>query len=602
MLDVNLEAMTKYYPDLKVRITKHLANVNDFTRVQSKFGGYTLQNKSGLFVHSSYNPQREAGSFVESFSLNNEDTILIFGLGLGYYLPILRQKFQDKKLIVIEPSLEIFNEALQVQDFTEYLKDELIVFLVDLPPYIVGTIVDSFINENKIKSLYIKQLSFHNRMFAEYIRDVKDNLSKQILSKRGNIGTEIVFSQTWLYNTIKNLKYLGTNPSVGHLKNIFSGKPVIIVSAGPSLEKNVHLLKGAYNKSLIIAVGSSINILEKNGVIPHFIVGVDGSAPEARIFEKVKSTKPIFIYSNIVHHRALDVYKGKQFWMNIACEYPFYNKFYSDVPVFRAGPSVANITLDLVYWLNPSAVILVGQDLAYTGNYRYAKGNIHGDDPEMMAELEVEDTNEFIVVKDIHGDEIYTKSDLLLMKNWFEDYVGFFNKDEGIYNCTEGGTPIKGIPNISLNYALQKYCTREYNMDDLLKKGYNISSDINLEKFNQFILDTTTDLNICKKLSKKRIDKTYKLFNAKDKKNFSRKYREIELLTEELESNNSYKELIIHTGNQYITTITTGVHNKINTIEDIQEKRNVLLEGLIKQYLYIHKSIETADAALREVD
>jgi len=115
-----------------------------------------------------------------------------------------------------------------------------------------------------------------------------------------------------------------------NIKNVLVGKfkgiPGILVSAGPSLEKNIHLLKGLEDKCVIMAAGTAVRIMEDFGLAPHFMVGIDAGAKEGEIHSNVKNKDIYFIYSNQVSTYSVDGYKGPKFVMffpkrALGCQY-----------------------------------------------------------------------------------------------------------------------------------------------------------------------------------------------------------------------------------------------------------------------------------------
>ncbi|WP_209121465.1 6-hydroxymethylpterin diphosphokinase MptE-like protein [Alkalihalobacillus sp. BA299] len=596
MFKDNIKVLKENYPNLYLRIEDYVES-KEYNLVKCRNESFTIVDSDGIYVHSRYNPEKEAQNWIEGLTVNEEDTLLIFGLGLGYYLPLLLTKYHDKKWIIVEPNISIFVRALHQHNLTEYLRSGDIVFLISLEPYVVRSVIDGFIQENKVKKVCTFKLPYYKRIYKNYIDEVQVQLSKQALLSRGNLITEKVSAPKWLYNTIRNLRYITKHPSINSLQKKFEGVPIVIVSAGPSLEKNMHLLNTLDDRALIIAVGSSVNILEKNGICPNIIMGIDGNEAESRIFENTHFTDPIFVYSKTIHYRALEGYEGKKLWMKLDVELPIYEELNVNTSTIKAGPSVANVALDFAFSLKPSQIFLIGQDLAYTNKKRYAKGDAHNN-----ADHQIDDDQkamQYLIKKDIYGKETYTRPDFITMKNWFEDYVAFHQKTN-VYNCTEGGLEIKGIPNLVFNEAIELYCNNKYNIKEMCLEATSGPLEMKELQYEQFQEKASSQLNEAYDKSQARLEMVKELLDDYKSGNFQIKFIEIEEVTKEIESLEIYMVFIHPTGRRYLDSITTSTHNKLEDIECNYEKRRVLLKGLIKQYVYIHESIFISREAFAE--
>jgi hypothetical protein len=232
--------------------------------------------------------------------------------------------------------------------------------------------------------------------------------------------------------------------------------PAVLVSAGPSLNKNAHLLNSIKDKCIIMAAGVAVNKLEKLGVTPHFMVGIDASDEEANIHRAVKSEDIYFIYSNQVSTGSVDGYRGPKFFMNYPTDlFSAELLKYADIPseFFLSGPSVANTCFDILFKMGCNPIILIGQDLSYL-------------DTDMPSKEGMVQEN------DIHGKPVYTNAVLLSMRNWFEGYfekVG--NRVEIIY-ATEGGLDIKFAKNEILKDVIERLDFKEICLEDEFKRIY----------------------------------------------------------------------------------------------------------------------------------
>ena len=161
--------------------------------------------------------------------------------------------------------------------------------------------------------------------------------------------------------------------------------PAIIVSAGPSLNKNIEELKKAKNKAFIIAVDTAMKPLLRNGIIPDMYAIIDGTKPLELV--AVEESRNIPLLSEVrAAHAVMDYHKGKKFFFREFT--PYFDRMYEmnhkEWAAMDVGGSVATAAFSLACYLGLGTVIMVGQDLALTGNKTHADGTFK----EKMEELD----------------------------------------------------------------------------------------------------------------------------------------------------------------------------------------------------------------------
>lgn len=596
MIKKNLQYLKLFYNDLYNIL--EIYQTEELYKLEKINDNYNLsfQNK---YIHSRYNPLNEAIRWVDSLNIREEDDcIFIIGLGLGYYLDYLVQELSNKKVIIVEPSMEVFLHFLSIRDVTSHISNKNIVFLVGKDSNTIRTLFDYYIQNNKFKSIFYSELPVYRSLYKDHIKEIYDELKKVLLLLQGNLSTEICFSRRWLYNIVRNLKYAPDHNNIACLEGYFSEIPVVIVSAGPSLEKNMNLLKDIYDRALIIAVGTAASILDSNGIKPHIIMGVDGNPSETVIFKKLKSTDPLFIYGHMIHFEAIEVYKGKKMWLHLQGEKKLEELFDSidyTCPTIVSGGSIAHTGLAFADWLKTSTIMLIGQDLAYTNKKLYAKGSAH-EDNELIKE------EGYIEQEDIYGDTVYTKTPFLTFKHWFEDYIKIKIKDTKVFNCTEGGLNIKGIPNMTFQDAISKYCQRTYDINKIIdmasSKRVTVPKDLLADKIDEY----REQLKDCLELSKDRLDKIAEIIEKEVYKadNFTESVDELVKLTYQMEDLEFYKAFIENTGKMYYEAINRSTHQQLAKEQDSEARRKIVLFGLLTQYSFAHDNLIVAKGAFEE--
>ncbi|MDE5873805.1 MAG: hypothetical protein K2H07_07830, partial [Lachnospiraceae bacterium] len=124
-----------------------------------------------------------------------------------------------------------------------------------------------------------------------------------------------------------------------------------------------------------------------------------------------------------------------------------------------AGGSVATAALsNLVKW-GFKKIILIGQDLAHTGNKE------HVGDTEEVTQF---DEKRYKYVMGIDGDMLPVRYDFLIYLRWIEE-LAFNNKDIEIIDATEGGIKKRNTTLMTFEAAIDKYCKENYDISAILE-------------------------------------------------------------------------------------------------------------------------------------
>jgi hypothetical protein len=238
------------------------------------------KNNRILYINGKYNLDFYIENWFKSQKkMMAESAIFVMGFGNGRQIKYLLEKTENKNVILVyEPSIEIFLKAMEEEDLTEIFKSKKVLLAVE------------GVNENELKLLLKRAfvlgnsklihhlvLENYQMLFPEkltwFIRLQKER-AKEV---RLTYNTFLRYTKITSLNAMDNLPFLLDNYTTFQLLNILpKGVPAIIVAAGPSLNKNIGELKKAVGRACIIAVDTALKPLLNNGVIPDFLVTVDG--------------------------------------------------------------------------------------------------------------------------------------------------------------------------------------------------------------------------------------------------------------------------------------------------------------------------------------
>ncbi|EOH9790708.1 motility associated factor glycosyltransferase family protein, partial [Campylobacter jejuni] len=283
---------------------------------------------------------------------------------------------------------------------------------------------------------------------------------------------------------VYNLPQMITHPSYKELlskrKNL--SDTAIIVSTGPSLTKQLPLLKKYASKATIFCADSSYPILAKHDIKPDYVCMLERTEITAEFFNHdfgEFDKDIVFVCAGVVHPKAIEYLKNKTFIITQkVLAFPYYinlkNFCYAAV-----GFSVAHTLSYLATHLNHKNIIFIGQDLAYAEN-----GNSHPDDYQNSANYESQMYEHILTIAYGGNGKVETHSIWLLFKNWFENEMIPNTRKMGIttYNCTEGGARIEGTIEKPFLWACENLLDKDLN------KPFEKLEPLSLNKQNEFLL------------------------------------------------------------------------------------------------------------------
>ncbi|EOH6664353.1 motility associated factor glycosyltransferase family protein, partial [Campylobacter coli] len=283
---------------------------------------------------------------------------------------------------------------------------------------------------------------------------------------------------------VYNLPQMITHPSYKELLSKRKGvsDTAIIVSTGPSLTKQLPLLKKYASKATIFCADSSYPILAKHGIKPDYVCMLERTEITAEFFNHdfgEFDKDIVFVCAGVVHPKTIEYLKNKTFIITQkVLAFPYYinlkNFCYAAV-----GFSVAHTLSYLATYLSHKNIIFIGQDLAYAEN-----GNSHPDDYQNSANYESQ-MYEHILTEAYGGKEkIKTHHVWLMFKRNLEQDVQKIQKylDTKVYNCTEGGARIEGTIEKPFLWACENLLDKDLN------KPFEKLEPLSLNKQNEFLL------------------------------------------------------------------------------------------------------------------
>lgn len=448
------------------RIEQELKNVKMTVEPCKKSEEYTMvleTEEVRKYLFSKYHPRKDAVATIDEQKVNKETIWIVLGLGLGYLTEsILAQTHKNIKIIIIEPTEDGIEK--QRPFLSPQIKNNPNIILVT--GYDYGVLKTVFNDTLKMKDVYNVQVvgnSTYLEFYIEFYKEIVRVLTEHLQFMMINSNTISSFATTHIENVMMNREAIKRSYDLTAYKNKYTNIPAIIVSAGPSLAKNISHLKDF--KGVIFTGGRTLgNVLEEQ-VRPHFLVSMDPGVPAHQVLREYAVNDMKLIAPATTQYRVVADNSGKQFFV----EEPFFEYANGllgiELPYLDMGGSVATLCLSSAYYMGCNPIIFIGQDLAITG----FKEHVDGQDAILQ------NGEDIIYVEGYDEELVPSKIDYILFNKWIEGFIQGHGDREYI-NATEGGARIKGTKQLPFCEVNQQY-TEQYVIENHDRK-YVCKEDI----------------------------------------------------------------------------------------------------------------------------
>ena len=423
--------------------------------------GHANVEIEGVAYHSPYDPIREAKSFYGGLRLEEADVILHFGWGLGYSGPYLAERLKaDARVFVLEPDEDVFGLFQAEGEHRELLEDSRF-------QYVVGSDVSQFIDDwgldgcqDTDRILWIGWPRA-DQMYGELSNSVHTAFNTRLRDRAGNLLTHFENGRTYFENATANLQY-ASDPPVGELFGRFQDVPLVLVSAGPSLDRNVRFLKGLEQRCFILAVDTALRPLLAAGVLPHAVIIADPSELNAKHVIGAMPADTYLIAEQAAHPLAMRSAKRRfQFSVGVF-PHSLYKEFGLERTTLEVWGSVATAALDLACRMGANPIIFAGQDFSYTWGRDYASHTIFQGRGLIGKIFDRSET-------DVWGDTVPTTENLVAYRDFFVRRIKASSPTRFV-NATEGGILTDGVTPLSLRDAVHRYVTTRSDIRGRLDK------------------------------------------------------------------------------------------------------------------------------------
>jgi tetratricopeptide (TPR) repeat protein len=610
----NLDALGEHHPDLVDVLHSISVDESRIEVFDSESGNprirYTKDDGVSVNIHSSEDPIACAQGAIDLLGkIEKEGIIVLFGFGLGYFAQEIYKRFEKGHLLLVyEATPEVFKYAMKIIDFRT-------LFSSDRVKIILGKDADNFSVIHSHHHLIVNgkfwvvehkpSVKLNSSAYEKFFKRLNEEKS---LSDIG-VATNVRRGKDFMNAFLSNVHSVIRNPGVAGLKNLFKGRAAIVVSAGPSLDNNIHLLKRAKGKAVIIAAGGALPTLISSDIIPDLIVEIDPVTENIEEkFQGIPELKKVpFVCLAQYTPQLMNIYPGPLF-INSAMgnlAYQWLMNFWEDKGTIECfGGSVAHLAFATAEYIGADVIVFVGQDLSYKRNRLHTVGYSDSMDRRLEegAIGQAENILGGIPVQDIFGEEVLSIPQFITFKTSFENRIKGLNKV--VINASEQGLPIDGVINMRLTDVIDEYVKDEDELDTfaILSDLLNSELSYNLDGLIDEITKARNTFEKIKKTSKRILRYTKKVKKLKGSEN-----NDSPELHNILNKIGTLVKQVQHPGMNLLVGYNYGLElylsrQEIKDIDDMEDKWEMLDKQIQRADVYYNEIIRTISLFNKQLD
>ncbi|MES2345407.1 MAG: 6-hydroxymethylpterin diphosphokinase MptE-like protein [Chlamydiota bacterium] len=408
--------------------------------------------------------------------LEKIDIVYIFGLGLGFHYDALLEWLNAKPgrcLVFLEEDLGVIDAFLQRQEAATILHDERVHFRLILEETMWDEMIENLAQEFVSDKIACIMLPSYTKNYGERFKEIELKLMRATAAIHA-IFSESLHSQKIFANLYPNFQLLPSAFFANKLENQFPKVPAIICGAGPSLKTAIPILSEMENQALIIAGGSTITALSRQGIEPHLGIALDPNSEEYERLRPSQAFEIPFLYANRVFPDVFATCNGPCGYLRSdtggLTERWIEEKLGIEGEAIgpdlgREAFSVTTLAIALAYAMGCDPIILVGVDLAYTGMQRYADGVLETANDVSLdaAQADKRLTEQLLTRTDRKGNTVYTMLKWVMESSCISSYARA-HPERTFINATDGGIGFTHVPYLPLEEAVREKCTAHFNL------------------------------------------------------------------------------------------------------------------------------------------
>lgn len=475
ILEANRCMIEQIIPDLESKIEK-TEYQNNILLCEAQTGEtiIAVQREQHIYyLNSRYNPLYAAKVYAKRYPHHAYGTYFVFGFSDGMHIrELLRNNDKTNHIIICEPCVEIFQKICETYDITDILRDQRVKLYIPQITASIESILKQTLQYSDFTYTEFCILPGYDVLYHDACEAYQDAIIERIQDETVRKSTSVNFQRLIPHNTLYNMKQMIFHHHIGQIREMFSVMnladiPVIIVAAGPSLDKNIKELKRAEGKALIIVVDAALRAVIREGIKPDLVCTVDPNPPE-RFFTDMDLSDIIWCCEYAAKPSVIEQY-GKQIYY-----FGFFERQWNETlsrmlgypfPALPTGGSVSSIAFALACFLGFTKIVFIGQDLAFTGGKSHTSG-VEG----ALGDNDAYIKSRFLMeVEGIDGTMYQTDFQMWYYKRWFERAIMENGELLTVIDATEGGAKIEGTRICKLSDVIDRECRQEFVFQKMAK-------------------------------------------------------------------------------------------------------------------------------------
>jgi len=425
-------------------------------------------------------PIMEVRSNLQKYEGQKINRWIIVGLGTGYRLiETLKGAEESSKFFIIEFKPLLIKYILSNIDLSDLIESERLTFYwdpaqdfltpfekyLDKKSYIGHGIIPERSEATQRRARHEKIIDLINYHFRKFTIDLEATSANFLLILR---------------NQLLNLPFILSGIKVNALFNQYKKCPAILVSAGPSLDRNIGGLAKVKNRAVIIAVDTVARALLKHGITPHFILSADPYIKNYFHFIKMNTRNCNLVMEPRINPRIPRSFEGRIFIVSFKNAFmKLLENITGELGELETWGSVSTMAFDLALKMGCEPIIFVGQDLAYSCDRQYCRDtyfeyktktiNLYEkpqSDEETFKKLVL--SRKLVKTDDIYGREVYTNEMMMNYAHWLSEKIK--RSQTRCINATEGGILKNNVEIMPFEKAATLTSTKEMNIETSLKE------------------------------------------------------------------------------------------------------------------------------------
>lgn len=446
-------------------------------------------NERAWYLNSRYDAAHAAKILGERYREKKPYFVYyVFGFSDGRAIRELLSHMDDtNQMLIYEPNIDVFLSVMSQEDYEDIIADERVFLLVgDKEIHHLDSYIGALTSYNRKDLLEFVILPGYDVLYSEECSRYMETILYVKRHTMMSRNTAIVAQDALARNIFSNFYEIVNGTDINRLKEIvetydLKDIPAIIVSAGPSLDHNIEELKAAEGKAFILVVDAAAKAVLRAGIQGWIMITVDPNK-ELSLFddERIQETPMVAeSYSRmeiLLRHKAKKVFSYG--WGSDILAALMKDCLNYEPKALPTGGSVANDAFSLVEYLGFQTIILVGQDLAFTGD----RGHVSSVCDDEEANRDHLKTRALTMVEGWDGQPIKTDLQMEMYLRWFEKEIRNLKDGIKVIDATEGGAKKEGAIPMTLRDAIASECRGEFSLDQVLSECQDTCSPQQKEK------------------------------------------------------------------------------------------------------------------------